>query len=414
MPVDIIAYQNAQAAAEEEPQEWDAQVLTGWWARIQSTPILLRAHHHKKPVPGLFNLYGMAHMAPYKKAKPFTESDLDDPENFTNKTSHHKLIKKRLSSSDPEITPRARPVEIAMATIVEKERLKTKVLVEEAKREAQREAEEKQREMEEKTVKLLEEERNRNDSTNQALYELIVFAVPHGRARPALVLASLRPRAPRATPVIPAALTHCCRPPPALPTRALPLLARCLLLEPGHPPASAAAATAPPRTPPSSPASSAATPAARLRPSASACGCCDPVRRSPEPSSTHAPLLTDATARTSARLAFPCALLPTDPATTPTQDAPAILCSPPPRTYPSLLLAVHACGRRSPRPPPAAAPLPLLAAATACYSRPRHAHLLSPPATSGRPSAAPLLLVYCRRAGRRCRPRRGRPLPACA
>ena len=108
-------------------------------------------------------------MAPYKKAKPFTESDLDDPENFTNKTSHHKLvcyrdkgkamkgedfnprqdpfdtelvmisgggrshgsqaigdglircpktlpqIKKRLSSSDPEITPRTWPVEIAMA-----------------------------------------------------------------------------------------------------------------------------------------------------------------------------------------------------------------------------------------------------------------------------------------------------------
>ena len=37
----------------------------------------------------------MAHMAPYKKAKPFTESDLDDPESFTNKTSHHKLVKYR-------------------------------------------------------------------------------------------------------------------------------------------------------------------------------------------------------------------------------------------------------------------------------------------------------------------------------
>ena len=34
-------------------------------------------------------------MAPYKKAKPFTESDLDDPESFTNKTSHHKLVKYR-------------------------------------------------------------------------------------------------------------------------------------------------------------------------------------------------------------------------------------------------------------------------------------------------------------------------------
>ena len=35
----------------------------------------------------------MAHMAPYKKAKPFTESDLDDPESFTNKASHHKLVR---------------------------------------------------------------------------------------------------------------------------------------------------------------------------------------------------------------------------------------------------------------------------------------------------------------------------------
>ena len=110
----------------------------------------------------------MAHMAPYKKAKPFTESDLDDPESFTNKSSQHKLvkyrdkgktrkgedfnlrpdpfdtelvmisgggrshgsqaigdglircprtlpqIKKRLSSFDPEITPRARPAELAI------------------------------------------------------------------------------------------------------------------------------------------------------------------------------------------------------------------------------------------------------------------------------------------------------------
>ena len=61
-----------------------------------------------------------------------------------------------------------------LQAIVEKERLKTKGLVEEGKREAQREAEEKQREMEEKTAKLLEEERNQNDSANRALYELIV------------------------------------------------------------------------------------------------------------------------------------------------------------------------------------------------------------------------------------------------
>ena len=35
----------------------------------------------------------MAHMAPYKKAKAFMESDLDHPENFTNISSHHKLVK---------------------------------------------------------------------------------------------------------------------------------------------------------------------------------------------------------------------------------------------------------------------------------------------------------------------------------
>ena len=61
-----------------------------------------------------------------------------------------------------------------LQAIIEKERLKTKALVEEAKREAQREAEEREREMEERTAKLLKEERNRNDSTNRALYELIV------------------------------------------------------------------------------------------------------------------------------------------------------------------------------------------------------------------------------------------------
>ena len=61
-----------------------------------------------------------------------------------------------------------------LQAIVEKERLKTKELVEEAKREAQREAAEREREMEERTTKLLEEERNQNDSANRALYELIV------------------------------------------------------------------------------------------------------------------------------------------------------------------------------------------------------------------------------------------------
>ena len=37
----------------------------------------------------------MAHTASYKKAKAFSESDLDDPNNFTNISSHHKLVKYR-------------------------------------------------------------------------------------------------------------------------------------------------------------------------------------------------------------------------------------------------------------------------------------------------------------------------------
>ena len=61
-----------------------------------------------------------------------------------------------------------------MRAIVEKERLEMQAFLEEAKREAQREAAEREREMEERTAKLLEEERNRKDSANPTLYELIV------------------------------------------------------------------------------------------------------------------------------------------------------------------------------------------------------------------------------------------------
>uniref|UniRef100_A0A8I6YKP1 Uncharacterized protein n=1 Tax=Hordeum vulgare subsp. vulgare TaxID=112509 RepID=A0A8I6YKP1_HORVV len=43
-------------------------------------------------MPHLYDLYGMAHTASYKKAKAFSESDLDDPNNFTNISSHHKLV----------------------------------------------------------------------------------------------------------------------------------------------------------------------------------------------------------------------------------------------------------------------------------------------------------------------------------
>ena len=57
-----------------------------------------------------------------------------------------------------------------LQALVEKERLNTQALLEEAKREAA----EREREMEERTAKLLEEERNRNEASNRDLYELIV------------------------------------------------------------------------------------------------------------------------------------------------------------------------------------------------------------------------------------------------
>ena len=57
-----------------------------------------------------------------------------------------------------------------LQALVEKERLNTQALLEEAKREAA----EREREMEERTAKLLEEERNRNEASHRALYELLV------------------------------------------------------------------------------------------------------------------------------------------------------------------------------------------------------------------------------------------------
>ena len=59
-----------------------------------------------------------------------------------------------------------------MHAIVEKERLKTQALLEEAKREAA----ERERDMEERTARLLEEERNRNDVSHRAVYELLVVS----------------------------------------------------------------------------------------------------------------------------------------------------------------------------------------------------------------------------------------------
>ena len=46
-------------------------------------------------MPELFNLYGMSNTTSYKKAKAFSESDLDDAEKFSNRASHHKLVRYR-------------------------------------------------------------------------------------------------------------------------------------------------------------------------------------------------------------------------------------------------------------------------------------------------------------------------------
>ena len=43
----------------------------------------------------MYDLYAMAHTASYKKVKAFSESDLEHPENFTNISSHDKLVKYR-------------------------------------------------------------------------------------------------------------------------------------------------------------------------------------------------------------------------------------------------------------------------------------------------------------------------------
>ena len=43
----------------------------------------------------VYDLYAIAHTASYKKAKAFSESDLEHLENFTNISSHHKLVRYR-------------------------------------------------------------------------------------------------------------------------------------------------------------------------------------------------------------------------------------------------------------------------------------------------------------------------------
>ena len=41
----------------------------------------------------MYDLYAMAHTASFKKVKAFSQSDLDDANNFTNISSHNKLVR---------------------------------------------------------------------------------------------------------------------------------------------------------------------------------------------------------------------------------------------------------------------------------------------------------------------------------
>uniref|UniRef100_A0A8I6YDI7 Uncharacterized protein n=1 Tax=Hordeum vulgare subsp. vulgare TaxID=112509 RepID=A0A8I6YDI7_HORVV len=71
-------------------------------------------------MPHLYDLYGMAHTASYKKAKAFSESDLHDPNNFTNISSHHKLVAYRdagKATKGDDFNPSQEPLDPEMVMI---------------------------------------------------------------------------------------------------------------------------------------------------------------------------------------------------------------------------------------------------------------------------------------------------------
>ncbi|KAI5001111.1 hypothetical protein ZWY2020_011070 [Hordeum vulgare] len=187
------------------------------------------AHHNKTEAPQMYDLDAMAHTASYKKVKAFSEFDLEYPENFTNISSHDKLvkyrdhgkarkredfnpsegpidpelvmiagngrphgsiaigdglircpsslrqIKARQTSSCPEITRCPRPVELAIEAPIQKEREAMQATMVEKDKEI--------RELEERTTALVEAERARNDASTRAIYELFVLEEGDNRRR---------------------------------------------------------------------------------------------------------------------------------------------------------------------------------------------------------------------------------------
>jgi hypothetical protein len=71
-------------------------------------------------VPEVYDLYAMAHTASYKKAKAFSESDLAHPENFTNISSHHKLVrynKEEKARKGEDYNPSQNPIDPELVMI---------------------------------------------------------------------------------------------------------------------------------------------------------------------------------------------------------------------------------------------------------------------------------------------------------
>ncbi|KAI5015260.1 hypothetical protein ZWY2020_056650 [Hordeum vulgare] len=126
------------------------------------------ACHNKTEVPQMYDLYVMAHTASYKKVKAFSESDLEHPKNFTNISSHHKLVKYRdhgKARKGEDFNPSEGPIDPELAAILKEREAMHAVMAEKDKE---------MRELEERTTALVEAERARNDASNRAIYELFV------------------------------------------------------------------------------------------------------------------------------------------------------------------------------------------------------------------------------------------------
>ena len=68
----------------------------------------------------MYDLYATAHTAKYKKTKAFSESDLDNPENFTNISSHHKLVRYRVEGKarkGEDFNPSQQPIDPELVMI---------------------------------------------------------------------------------------------------------------------------------------------------------------------------------------------------------------------------------------------------------------------------------------------------------